>query len=144
MEKLHEWLVGDSGQSVLPVSDQLCCSVAWRGAGQCDFLLYGGICLRPLNFRFKAICFGLMLMTIMLPHHVTLIPQYIFSTIWSGSIRIAACCTEMAGDRRIFHFSNGTVLPGIAKELDEAATIDGCGPVKSTPKSSFRWLSLRW
>lgn len=30
-----------------------------------------------LHFRLKAVGFGLMLMTIMLPHHVTLIPQYI-------------------------------------------------------------------
>nr|WP_235549514.1 carbohydrate ABC transporter permease [Paenibacillus sp. Root444D2] len=84
-----------------------------------------------LNFRFKAICFALMLMTIMLPHHVTLIPQYIlFNKLgWVNTFFPLVTPKWLATDA-FFIFLTIQFIRGLPRELDEAATIDGCGPIQ--------------
>jgi multiple sugar transport system permease protein len=84
-----------------------------------------------LNFHFKAICFGLMLMTIMLPHHVTLIPQYIiFNNLgWVNTFFPLIVPKWLATDA-FFIFLTIQFIRGLPKELDEAATIDGCGSIQ--------------
>ncbi|WP_042198742.1 carbohydrate ABC transporter permease [Paenibacillus camerounensis] len=83
-----------------------------------------------LNFRFKAVCFALMLMTIMLPLHVTLIPRYIlFNNLgWVNTFAPLIAPKWVATDG-FFIFLTVQFIRGLPKELDEAATIDGCGPV---------------
>lgn len=84
-----------------------------------------------LNFRFKALGFALMLMTIMLPLHVTLIPRYIlFNSLgWVNTFAPLILPKWMATDG-FFIFLTVQFIRGLPKELDEAATIDGCGPVQ--------------
>lgn len=84
-----------------------------------------------LDFRFKAICFGLMLMTIMLPHHVTLIPQYIlFNHLEWVNTYLPLVVPKWLATDAFFIFLMVQFFRGLPKELDEAATIDGCGPVR--------------
>ncbi|OXM86481.1 carbohydrate ABC transporter permease [Paenibacillus rigui] len=84
-----------------------------------------------LHFRFKAIGFGLMLMTIMLPHHVTLIPQYIlFNKLEWVNTFLPLIIPKWLGTDAFFIFLTVQFIRGLPKELDEAATIDGCGPVQ--------------
>lgn len=84
-----------------------------------------------LHFRFKAAFFALMLMTIMLPQHVTLIPRYIlFNHLgWVNTFAPLIVPKWMATDG-FFIFLTVQFIRGLPKELDEAATIDGCGPVQ--------------
>lgn len=84
-----------------------------------------------LHFRFKAVFFALMLMTIMLPQHVTLIPRYIlFNHLgWVNTFAPLIVPKWMATDG-FFIFLTVQFIRGLPKELDEAATIDGCGPVQ--------------
>ncbi len=84
-----------------------------------------------LNFRFKTLCFALMLVTIMLPHHVTLIPQYImFNQLgWVNSYLPLVVPKWLATDA-FFIFLTVQFIRGLPRELDEAATIDGCGPIQ--------------
>jgi len=84
-----------------------------------------------LRFRFKAVAFALMLVTIMLPHHVTLIPQYIlFNQLnWINSFLPLIAPKWLATDA-FFIFLIVQFIRGLPRELDEAATIDGCGPVQ--------------
>ncbi|KQO12746.1 carbohydrate ABC transporter permease [Paenibacillus sp. Leaf72] len=84
-----------------------------------------------LSFRFKAAAFGLMLLTIMLPHHVTLIPQYIlFNQLgWVNSFLPLIAPKWLATDG-FFIFLTVQFIRGLPKELDEAATIDGCGLIQ--------------
>lgn len=53
LAKLHDRLVGNSGECLLKISDELHRSIAWSGARQCDLLLDGGICLRPVEFSLQ-------------------------------------------------------------------------------------------
>lgn len=83
-----------------------------------------------LEFRFKPVLFGLMLGTIMLPFHVVLVPQYIlFHTInWTNTYLPLVVPKFLAVDA-FFIFLMVQFIRGLPRELDDAATVDGCGPI---------------
>ncbi|MGG1516554.1 carbohydrate ABC transporter permease [Paenibacillus oryzisoli] len=84
-----------------------------------------------LKFSFKSIGFGLMLMTIMLPHHVTLIPQYIlFNKLGLVNSFFPLILPKWMATDAFFIFLTIQFIRGLPRELDEAATVDGCGPVQ--------------
>jgi multiple sugar transport system permease protein len=79
-----------------------------------------------LNFRFKRVWFALMLMTIMLPGHVTLIPQYIlFLNLGWINTFYPLFVPEFFATNAFFVFLNVQFIRGIPKELDEVAEVDG-------------------
>ncbi|MFS0724062.1 carbohydrate ABC transporter permease [Paenibacillus sp. 1P07SE] len=81
-----------------------------------------------LNFRLKSLLFAMMLVTIMLPYHVTLIPQYIiFNELsWINTYYPLVLPKWLATDS-FFILLMVQFIRGIPRELDESATIDGCG-----------------
>src|SRR3546814_5328194 len=83
-----------------------------------------------LNFAFKRTLFAMMLMTIMLPLHATLIPQYVlfFNLGWVNTILPLVVPKFLAVDA-FFIFLMIQFIRGIPRELDEAAMIDGAGPI---------------
>ena len=82
-----------------------------------------------LDFRFKSFWFALMLGTLMLPYHVTLVPQYVlFQNIgWVDSFLPLVVPKFLAVDA-FFIFLMVQFFRGIPREIDEAARMDGCGP----------------
>ncbi|WP_026701869.1 carbohydrate ABC transporter permease [Salibacterium aidingense] len=82
-----------------------------------------------LDFPLKKVFFSCMLLTIMLPTHVTLVPQYaIFHNLgWINTILPLTVPKLLATDA-FFIFLMVQFFRGIPKELDESAIIDGCGP----------------
>jgi len=85
-----------------------------------------------LNFRFKKTAFALMLVTIMLPFHVVIIPQYImFSHLgWVNTFWPLIVPKLLATDA-FFIFLMVQFMRGLPRELDEAARIDGAGHVRT-------------
>ena len=81
-----------------------------------------------LRFKFKSIWFSLMLVTIMLPYHVTLVPQYILynELHWINTYFPLILPKWLAQDS-FFILLMVQFIRGVPKELDESATIDGCG-----------------
>ncbi|SDX50036.1 carbohydrate ABC transporter membrane protein 2, CUT1 family (TC 3.A.1.1.-) [Arthrobacter sp. cf158] len=81
-----------------------------------------------LNFKGKKWLFGAMLLTIMLPFHVVIVPQYIlFSQIgWVNTFWPIIVPKLLATDA-FFVFLMVQFIRGIPRELDEAARIDGAG-----------------
>jgi multiple sugar transport system permease protein len=79
-----------------------------------------------LEFKFKRVWFALMLGTIMLPGHVTLIPQYLifFHLGWLNTFLPLIVPKFLAVDA-FFIFLMVQFIRGIPRELDEAAAIDG-------------------
>ncbi|WP_448465161.1 carbohydrate ABC transporter permease [Martelella sp. AMO21009] len=82
-----------------------------------------------LEFRGRRMFFALMLMTLMLPYHVTLIPQYVLfrGLGWIGTFLPLVVPKFLAADA-FFIFLMVQFFRGIPKELDEAAMMDGCSP----------------
>jgi multiple sugar transport system permease protein len=82
-----------------------------------------------LEFRLKWLWFALMLGTLMLPYHVTLVPQYILflNLGWVNTFLPLIVPKFLAVDA-FFIFLMVQFFRGIPREIDEAAIMDGCGP----------------
>ena len=82
-----------------------------------------------LDFRFKRVWFALMLLTIMLPQHVTLIPQYaIFLGLDWVNTYLPLIVPKFLATDAFFIFLMVQFIRGLPGELDDAAKVDGCGP----------------
>lgn len=84
-----------------------------------------------LKFRGNKVFFAIMLMTIMLPVHVLLVPQYVlFSALDWINTPLPLIVPKLLATDAFFVFLMVQFIRGIPRELDEAATIDGAGPVR--------------
>jgi multiple sugar transport system permease protein len=83
-----------------------------------------------LNFTGKKLWFAIMMITLMLPGHVTLVPRYILFNVfgWVGSFLPMIIPRFLATDA-FFVFLLVQFIRGLPKDLDEAAIIDGCGKI---------------
>jgi len=81
-----------------------------------------------LRFRFKRLLMAVLLGTIMLPEHVTIVPQYvIFSAMGWINTYLPLIVPKFFGVEAFFVFLIIQFMRTIPRELDEAASIDGCG-----------------
>src|SRR5262245_59409310 len=82
-----------------------------------------------LEFPGRKPLFAVMLATLMLPYHVTLIPQYVLflNLGWVDTILPLVVPKFLAADA-FFIFLMVQFFRGLPRELDEAAMMDGCGP----------------
>jgi multiple sugar transport system permease protein len=80
-----------------------------------------------LKFAGRNFWFAVMMITLMLPNHVTTVPRYIlFNTFgWVGTFLPIIIPKFFATDA-FFVFLLVQFIRSLPKELDEAATIDGC------------------
>ncbi|GAB2984054.1 carbohydrate ABC transporter permease [Actinotalea caeni] len=91
----------------------------------CSLAAYG---FARLNFKFKNLWFAIMLMSIMLPIHVIIVPQYIlFSNIGWINTFLPLIAPKVLATDAFFVFLMVQFFRGIPRELDEAARIDGAG-----------------
>ncbi|TCC41230.1 carbohydrate ABC transporter permease [Kribbella speibonae] len=81
-----------------------------------------------LEFAGKKFWFAIMLLSIMLPIHVVIVPQYIlFSNLgWINTV-LPLIVPKLLATDAFFVFLMVQFIRGIPRELDEAARIDGCG-----------------
>jgi multiple sugar transport system permease protein len=85
-----------------------------------------------LRFRLSGPLFAFSLVTIMLPAHVTLIPQYVvFQHLEMIDTFVPLILPKLLATDAFFVFLMVQFMRGIPYELDEAAKIDGCGPVRN-------------
>ena len=80
-----------------------------------------------LRFAGRNFWFAIMLGTLMIPYHVTLIPQYVLflNLGWVNTILPLVVPKFLASDA-FFIFLMVQFFRGIPRELDEAAAMDGC------------------
>jgi len=85
-----------------------------------------------LKFRGRGFLFGFMIMTIMLPMHVVLIPQFIiFNNLGMIGTILPLVLPKFLATEAFFVFLMMQFIRGIPRELDEAALIDGAGPFRT-------------
>ncbi|MFN4153907.1 MAG: carbohydrate ABC transporter permease [Paracoccaceae bacterium] len=94
----------------------------------CSFAAYA---FARLQFTGKSLLFALMMMTLMIPYHVVLIPQYVLflKLGWVDTYLPLVIPRFLAADG-FFIFLMMQFYRQIPRELDEAAMIDGCSPFK--------------
>lgn len=81
-----------------------------------------------LDFPFKRTAFAIMLLTIMLPVHVVIVPQYIlFANLDLINTFVPMILPKLLATDAFFIFLMVQFIRGIPRELDEAARIDGAG-----------------
>ncbi len=91
-----------------------------------------------LHFRGRGPLFAFMISTIMLPQHVVLIPQYvIFQRVGLVNTFWPLVLPKFLATDAFFVFLMVQFVRSLPRELDEAATIDGCGPFRT-----FQWIIL--
>ncbi|UFU04685.1 carbohydrate ABC transporter permease [Ruania suaedae] len=84
-----------------------------------------------IQYRGKKVWFALMVATMLLPFHVTIIPQYIlFQNLGLINNFGALLIPKFLATEAFFVFLMIQFLRGIPRELDEAARIDGAGHVR--------------
>lgn len=82
-----------------------------------------------LEFRFRRTLFAIMLITIMLPYHVQIIPQYvIFLNLGWVNTFLPLIVPKFLATDAFFIFLLVQFIRGLPRQLDEAAVIDGAGP----------------
>jgi multiple sugar transport system permease protein len=81
-----------------------------------------------LDFRFKRTLFAILLATMLLPYHVTLVPQYVlFSQLkWINTFLPLVVPRYLAVDA-FFVFLMVQFIRTLPRELDDSARVDGCG-----------------
>ena len=83
-----------------------------------------------LEFPWKKAVFATVLLTMMLPMHVTLIPRFVMflELGWVGTY-LPLTVPNFFAVAGFFCFLLIQFMRGIPKDLDEAAIVDGCGPL---------------
>lgn len=81
-----------------------------------------------LQFKGRQLWFAIMLMSIMLPIHVIIVPQYVlFSRLEWINTFLPLIVPKLLATDAFFIFLMVQFFRGIPKELDEAARLDGAG-----------------
>ncbi len=83
-----------------------------------------------LRFPARGLWFAVMIGTLLLPGDVLIIPQYIvFNTLgWIDTPLLPLIVPKALATEAFFVFLMVQFMRGIPRDLDEAATIDGCSP----------------
>lgn len=85
-----------------------------------------------MSFRLKTVFMAVMLATIMLPEHVTIVPQYVlFSELGWLNTFLPLTAPKFFATEAFFVFLIVQFMRGIPREIDEAAALDGCGPFQT-------------
>ena len=88
--------------------------------------------LARLQFRARGIYFGIVLVSVMLPIHVLIIPQYVvFSQLGFVNTFIPLVLPKFLATDAFFIFLMIQFIRGIPRDLDQAAWIDGTGPFRT-------------
>jgi multiple sugar transport system permease protein len=88
--------------------------------------------LARLQFRARRFYFAVVLVTVMLPMHVTVIPQYIvFSQLDLVNTYVPLVLPKFLAVDAFFVFLMVQFIRGIPRELDEAAALDGAGAFRT-------------
>ena len=96
-----------------------------------SLVAYGFSRLRFPGRRFWFIC---MMLTMMLPGQIMLIPQYIIFLKLDWINKFYPLIVPAFGGSAFFTFMIMQFIQGLPRELDEAATIDGCSPYSIFPR----------
>jgi multiple sugar transport system permease protein len=93
--------------------------------------LVTGYAFARLKFRLRRFWFAVMIGTLLLPHHVMIVPQYLlFRQLGWIDTPYPLIVPKFLATEAFFVFLMVQFMRGIPLELDEAARMDGAGPYR--------------
>lgn len=105
--------------------------VALSMTGNIVSCLLAAYAFGKLKFPFKNFWFALMMLTLMLPKHVKLIPQYVMYNDFGWiNTYLPLVVPKFLAQEGFFIFLMTQFMRSLPREIDEAATVDGCGPFR--------------
>jgi multiple sugar transport system permease protein len=82
-----------------------------------------------LRFPLRGLWFAIVIGTLLLPHHVLIVPQFVlFKFLGWIDTPLPLIVPKLLATEAFFVFLMVQFLRGIPRELDEAAKMDGCSP----------------
>jgi multiple sugar transport system permease protein len=105
------------------------CAAVIGNVAACSLAAYA---FARLRFRARRYLFPIVIVTLLLPYHVLIVPQYaIFRYLgWINTFWPLIVPKFLATDA-FFIFLMVQFMRGIPRQLDEAARLDGCGPYRT-------------
>jgi multiple sugar transport system permease protein len=93
----------------------------------CASCLVAAYAFARLRFPLRGTFFAVMIATLLLPHHVLIVPQFVlFKFLGWIDTPLPLIAPKMLATEAFFVFLMVQFMRGIPKELDEAAKMDGC------------------
>lgn len=87
-----------------------------------------GYAFARLKFKGRNLWFGIMMMSLMLPIHVLIVPQYVmFAQVDLINTFVPLILPKLLATDAFFVFLMVQFFRGLPQELEEAARLDGCG-----------------
>jgi len=82
-----------------------------------------------LRFPLRGAFFAIMIATLLLPHHVLIVPQFVlFKFLGWIDTPLPLIVPKLLATEAFFVFLMVQFMRGIPRELDQAAKVDGCSP----------------
>ena len=95
----------------------------------CASCLVTAYAFARLRFPLRGLWFSVMIATLLLPHHVLIVPQFVlFKFLGWIDTPLPLVVPKLLATEAFFIFLMVQFMRGIPRELDEAAKVDGCSP----------------
>jgi multiple sugar transport system permease protein len=95
----------------------------------CASCLVTAFAFARLRFPLRGMWFAVMIGTLLLPHHVLIVPQFVlFKFLGWIDTPLPLVAPKLLATEAFFVFLMVQFIRGIPRELDEAAKVDGCSP----------------
>jgi multiple sugar transport system permease protein len=105
--------------------------VLWSVLGNLLSCSMAAYAFARLDFPGRRVLFGIMLISIMLPIHVVIVPQYVlFANLGWINTFLPLIVPKLLATDAFFVFLLVQFFRGVPREMDEAARIDGCGHLR--------------
>jgi len=97
----------------------------------CASCLVTAYAFARLRFPLRGVWFAVLIGTLLLPHHVLIVPQFVlFKFLGWIDTPLPLIVPKLLATEAFFVFLMVQFMRGIPAELDEAATMDGCSPYR--------------
>ncbi len=129
---LHNYVRGWTGMRTVSFSRFFLNSTLISGSvvvANCASCLVTAYAFARLKFPLRRAWFAIMITTLLLPHHVLIVPQFVlFKFLGWIDTPLPLIVPKLLGTEAFFVFLMVQFMRGIPRELDEAAKVDGCSP----------------